>query len=160
MDQDYYQEHYRQYCINELAKQSIDNGIWARGEGKIKAQEEQDEWLKEGVGTQDNYLYEIVREEDNKIIGEIWFGIIDIENKKECFLFDIQILDEEQHKGNGKESLIKIEDEVLELGYRSLRLHVFKNNPNAIKLYKDIGYKEFESKGNSIWMEKEIKGKS
>jgi ribosomal protein S18 acetylase RimI-like enzyme len=156
MSKDYYWAFYKQYCIMELAKQSIENEIWTREEGISKAQNEQEECLKEGVETKDNYLFEIIKKDDDKTIGEIWFGIIEIEGIKKCFLFDLHILEEEQHKGYGKDSLKKVEDEVLKLGYKSIRLHVFKNNLTAMNLYKSIGYREFNSKGNSIWMEKNI----
>lgn len=159
MSSDYYRTVYKPYCIIELARQSIDNERWTREEGMGKAQKEQEECLREGIETENNYLYEIIREEDNKTIGEIWFGIIKVEGIEKCFLFDLHILEEEQHKGYGKESLEKMEDEVFRLGHKSIRLHVFKNNPVAVNLYRGIGYREFNSKANSIWMEKDIKGR-
>ena len=160
MDQAYYNANYRQYCIAELAKQCIANGRWAIEEAFIKAQQEQDKCLSAGVETKENYLFKIKRTEDNKIIGEIWFGIIKTDGKKQGFLFDIHIVDEEQNKAYGKETLRMIETEIAKLGYSSIRLHVFRSNKIARSLYKKIGYKEFNSKGNSIWMEKEIKDSS
>ena len=43
-----------------------------------------------------------------------------------------------------------------EIGFRKIRLHVFEKNHHAKSLYSQLGYKEYQRRENSIWMEKEI----
>lgn len=45
-----------------------------------------------------------------------------------------------QNKGIGKEALAHIETQIYEMGYKSIRLDVFTENPYAQKLYRKSGY--------------------
>lgn len=45
-----------------------------------------------------------------------------------------------QNKGIGKEVLAHIETQIYEMGYKSIRLDVFTENPYAQKLYRKSGY--------------------
>ena len=45
-----------------------------------------------------------------------------------------------QKKGIGKEVLAHIETQIYEMGYKSIRLDVFTENPYAQKLYRKSGY--------------------
>ena len=45
-----------------------------------------------------------------------------------------------QNKGIGKEVLAHIETQIYEMGYNSIRLDVFTENPYAQKLYRKSGY--------------------
>lgn len=47
---------------------------------------------------------------------------------------------EYQNKGLGKQILLKIENQIKEMGYKSVRLDVFTENPYAQKLYRHNGY--------------------
>ena len=65
-----------------------------------------------------------------------------------------------QNKGLGKQLLLKIESQIKNMGYKSVRLDVFQNNPYAQRLYLHNGY---EVRGYADWrkgrfdlMEKEL----
>ena len=45
-----------------------------------------------------------------------------------------------QNKGLGKQILLKIENQISDMGYRSVRLDVFRENPYAQRLYRHNGY--------------------
>ena len=53
-----------------------------------------------------------------------------------------------QNKGIGKEVLAHIETQVHEMGYESMRLDVFSENPYAQKLYRKSGY---QVRGYADW---------
>jgi ribosomal protein S18 acetylase RimI-like enzyme len=55
---------------------------------------------------------------------------------------------EYQHKGIAAKSLSHIENELRSSGADSIRLDVFTENPYALKLYKNAGYKEV---GQAVW---------
>lgn len=156
MDNEYYYSIYREYCINELAKQGKENGMWKEEEAYEKAKQEQDKGMANGVNTEDNHLYLVHSAELGGDVGEIWIGKIIVENMAYCFLFDIHIYEQYHNKGYGKEAMRAIEKEALAYGYQAIRLHTFRNNIKAQEMYKGIGYKVFREKENNIWMEKEI----
>lgn len=65
-----------------------------------------------------------------------------------------------QNRGLGKQLLVKIEAQIKEMGYTSVRLDVFSQNPYALSLYRHNGY---EARGYADWrkgrfilMEKEL----
>jgi ribosomal protein S18 acetylase RimI-like enzyme len=65
-----------------------------------------------------------------------------------------------QNKGVGKKVLLHIEDQIRDMGYTSVRLDTFTENPFAQRLYRHNGY---VSRGYADWrkgrfdlMEKEL----
>ena len=55
---------------------------------------------------------------------------------------------EYQNRGIAKSTLIHIEKELREMGIETIRLDVFSNNPFALSLYQNNGYKKV---GNADW---------
>lgn len=53
-----------------------------------------------------------------------------------------------QNRGIAKSTLIHIEKELREMGIETIRLDVFSNNPFALSLYQNNGYKKV---GNADW---------
>lgn len=53
-----------------------------------------------------------------------------------------------QNRGFGKKILLHIEKQILDMGYRSVRLDVFTKNPFAQNLYRHAGY---EHRGYADW---------
>ncbi|MBO4458676.1 MAG: GNAT family N-acetyltransferase [Butyrivibrio sp.] len=53
-----------------------------------------------------------------------------------------------QNRGIGKKVLSHIEEQVKEMGYKSIRLDVFTENPFAQRLYRHDG---FEPRGYANW---------
>jgi len=53
-----------------------------------------------------------------------------------------------QNKGIGSKLLAHIEEQVKNMGYSSVRLDVFSENPYALKLYEKNGY---EKRGHADW---------
>lgn len=57
-----------------------------------------------------------------------------------CIIHRLCVSPEYQNVGVGKQVLEHIEHQLLTLGYGSVRLDVFTENPYAIKLYEKAGY--------------------
>lgn len=53
-----------------------------------------------------------------------------------------------QNRGIAKMTLLHIEEELREIGVETIRLDVFSNNPFALSLYQNNGYKKV---GNADW---------
>jgi len=156
MTEEYYDRFYKNYCIEELKKQCIENGYWSKNEANEKALQEQESVLKEGIKTSGNYLFCIYNELSKKIVGEIWLGELEKENMEIGFIFDIHINEDDRNKGYAKKAIIELEKIAKTIGFSKIRLHVFVINEYAIKAYLNSGFNEFNKKDNSIWMEKVI----
>jgi len=58
------------------------------------------------------------------------------------------ILPDFQNRGLGKQILMHIEEQIRDMGYKSVRLDVFTENPYAQRLYRHNGY---EVRGYADW---------
>jgi len=65
-----------------------------------------------------------------------------------CIIHRLCVSANDQNKGIGSMLLAHIEDQVKSMGYSSIRLDVFSENPHAIQLYKKNGY---EKRGHADW---------
>lgn len=89
-------------------------------------------------------VYVINQECDKEYHDCVW------ENPDEsaCIIHRFCVLPDYQNKGIGTRILSHIENQVKKMGYNSIRLDVFSNNPYAIKLYEKNGY---EKRGHADW---------
>lgn len=107
---------------------------------KVTTLEGEKEWLKR---SQNQYNFAIVLRENDKLIGNISFGDVDLIHRNA--MLQIFIGDEENRgKGYGKEA-IKL---LLEYGFNNLNLNnimlsVYSFNKSAIRVYESLGFKKF-----------------
>lgn len=77
-----------------------------------------------------------------------------------CIIHRLCIDPEYQNHGLGKKIMQHIEEQAKKMGYESIRLDVFTENPRALALYKNSGYEERGyadwRKGRFLLMEKKI----
>ena len=65
-----------------------------------------------------------------------------------CIIHRLCMSPDYQNKGIGKKLLNKIEDQLADMGFDSVRLDVFSENPFALRLYENNGY---EKRGHADW---------
>lgn len=65
-----------------------------------------------------------------------------------CIIHRFCVLPDFQNKGIGSKVLSHIEEQVKSMGYISVRLDVFSENPYALRLYEKKGY---EKRGYADW---------
>lgn len=65
-----------------------------------------------------------------------------------CIIHRLCVLPDFQNKGIGSKLLAHIEEQIKDMGYKSVRLDVFSENPYALKLYSKNGY---EKRGQADW---------
>jgi len=70
------------------------------------------------------------------------------EYEKACVLHRFCVSPDRQGRGIGKQVLKKIEDQLSGMGYGSVRLDVFSENPHAVRLYEKSGYVR---RGHADW---------
>lgn len=113
---------------------------------KVTTLEGEKEWLKR---CQNQYNFAIVLKENDKLIGNVSFGDVDLIHRNA--MLQIFIGDEENRgQGYGKEA-IKL---LLEYGFNNLNLNnimlnVYSFNKRAIKLYESLGFKKFGTRHKS-----------
>jgi ribosomal protein S18 acetylase RimI-like enzyme len=95
-----------------------------------------DSLLNAGLSTPNHFLYAIVS--DEQTIGALWIEVD--EQKKECFICEIQIHPEQRGKGWGKNTLQLLEERMRAQGIERIVLNVFAHNTLARELYEKMGY--------------------
>lgn len=113
---------------------------------KVTTLEGEKEWLKR---CQNQYNFAIVLKENDKLIGNVSFGDVDLIHRNA--MLQIFIGDEQNRdRGYGKEA-IKL---LLEYGFNNLNLNnimlnVYSFNKRAINLYESLGFKKFGTRHKS-----------
>ena len=84
----------------------------------------------------------------------------DWENEKPCVIHRLCVSPDYQNRGIGRLVLDRIEKQLFEKGYDSVRLDVFSENPYALRLYEKNGYcrrgHADRRKGRFFLMEKKL----
>lgn len=129
-------EVFLEHSIREYAADHVRNGNWP-AEGALERSREQfDHYLPGGIHTQDQYLWSLVDDSNNKI-GVLWVQV----KEQKAFIFDFVIDEKFRGKGFGKQALIAMEETLNSMGAESVALHVFGDNLIAQELYKKAGFK-------------------
>ena len=99
-------------------------------------------------------IYVISEECDDAYMNGQW------ENERPCIIHRLCVSADCQNEGVGKKVLEHIENQLVDMGYDSVRLDVFSENPYALKLYDNNGYTKRGyadwRKGRFYLMEKSI----
>ncbi|MCR5342411.1 MAG: GNAT family N-acetyltransferase [Butyrivibrio sp.] len=87
-------------------------------------------------------IYVISTESDDAYNNASW------EYDNACIIHRLCVAPGQQNKGIGKKLLDKIEGQLVDMGFDSVRLDVFSENPFALRLYEKNGY---EKRGHADW---------
>lgn len=128
---------YLDYAIKNYADEHVKAGNWTEEESLSRSAHAYEELLPEGEKTENHHLF-MIRDE-NKEVGMIWLAQ---ELTEKGFIYDINIWEQHQGRGYGKQTMIEIESVAKRLGMRSIGLHVFAHNKTARGLYEKLGYME------------------
>jgi ribosomal protein S18 acetylase RimI-like enzyme len=77
--------------------------------------------------------------EDGAPVGVLWVAVE--QEKRQAFIYDIEIEGEWRGRGYGRQTLDALESELRPLGVRSIGLNVFGDNAVAMDLYRKVGYR-------------------
>ena len=98
----------------------------------------------------DATMFSMLEKDTHEFIGNIeFFNRVDDEAE-----WGIVITTNKQNKGYGKEALLRsVEYGFNELNLRRIYLGVYANNPRAIHVYENCGFKEYDRTDVDIFME-------
>lgn len=139
-------EKYLEFAIKNYAAEHVKAGNWNESDALSRAAQEYEKLLPEGERTNNHYLFNIFDEEQE--VGMIWLAQ---RSADKGFIYDINIWEDHQGHGYGKQAMREIEKVAKHLGLKSIGLHVFGHNQSARHLYEELEYIETD-----IVMEKKI----
>jgi len=107
--------------------------------------------LPEGVRT-DGHRFRGI-EEAGRRVGRLWFGPIR-ESPGDCYLFEIDIEQEERGQGLGRMALELVISELQRSTFDRLGLNVFDSNAAARALYESLGFEDggHSDGGSEMWL--------
>lgn len=132
------QEEFERFLEREIrgyAEDHVRNGNWPAEGALERSRKEFEHYLPEGIHSQDQYIYSIIDESENKI-GVLWVQVKD----QKAFIFDFVIDEAFRGRGYGKQALAAMDEKLKSMNTESVALHVFGDNIAAQELYKKVGF--------------------
>lgn len=126
--------------IREYADDKVQAGTWLPAEAMERSAQSFEHLLPDGLRSKDQYLYMLEDEAAGKKVGMIWVASVLHEGKRQAFIYDIRVDEEERGKGYGKQAMLALDEVVRGLGLDEIGLHVFGHNAIARDLYLKVGY--------------------
>ncbi|HAF60721.1 MAG TPA: hypothetical protein DCK95_00150 [Anaerolineaceae bacterium] len=108
-------------------------------EAEFQAKSQLSTVLPNGKDSRGHYFFHVV-DEDGLVVGYFWLAFKEEKEKKDAFIFDIVIHEDQRGKGYGKAAMLKGEEIAKENGADKLWLHVIAQNHVALQLYQKLGY--------------------
>ncbi len=132
---------YLKTAIEDYANEHVKAGNWQPSEALAKSEQEFHQLLPKGVSSEKQYLFTICDANSGNKVGMIWFAVLTKPLVPMAFIYDFRVNEQYRGKGYGTQALLAIEDQVKELGIKSIGLHVFGHNTIARALYEKAGYR-------------------
>lgn len=112
-------------------------------------EEEEHDYIKDKMDN-DATMFSMIEKKTGKFIGNIEF----FNRTEDEAEWGVVITSGMQNKGYGKESLLRsVEYGFKELGLTRIYLEVFVDNPRAIHVYEQCGFKEYDRNDVDVFME-------
>ena len=112
-------------------------------------EEEERDYIKDKMDN-DATMFSMIEKKTGKFIGNIEF----FNRSEDEAEWGVVITTGMQNKGYGKESLLRsVEYGFKELGLTRIYLEVFVDNPRAIHIYEQCGFKEYDRNDVDVFME-------
>jgi ribosomal protein S18 acetylase RimI-like enzyme len=106
------------------------------GDARAKVDRDVPSVLPDGLETADVWIW--AAEAEGRRVGTVFLG----RRGEDLWLYDITIDADERGKGHGRAAMLALEEEVRQLGARSVTLNVWGGNEIARGLYRSLGYVE------------------
>lgn len=133
-------ESYLESSILSYAKENVLSGRWREEDALEQSRNEFHKLLPQGSDTPDQYLFEIIGNDNLTTVGFIWFAVVLDKGVRLAFVYDLEIKEPYRRQGYASQAFKAIEVLVSDLGLASIGLHVFGQNLGAQALYHQLGY--------------------
>ncbi|HUJ78101.1 MAG TPA: GNAT family N-acetyltransferase [Thermoplasmata archaeon] len=125
--------------IPAYAESNVAAGRWSAEGAEAQARAEFARLLPEGRATSGHALLTIRALPDGEAVGRIWLWLVP-GSPPGGFVYDLAIDPAHRRRGYAEAALRLAEERLRSDGANRIGLHVFANNPGAIRLYEKIGY--------------------
>ena len=131
---------YLDWSVRNYAEEKVKAGNWPLKGSLERSRNEFNRLLKDGLRTENNYLYTAM--DGDRDVGILWIAIMknDDTPNETIWIYDIKVNEDMRGKGYGYEIMNALEEKAKELKQSTISLHVFGHNTPAIELYKKCGY--------------------
>ena len=126
--------------VRGLAEDKVTSGQWAPDEALEMSKTEFTILLPQGASTRGHELYTVRDTASGAGVGMVWINVRPKADKREAYIYDIAIDEEQRGKGYGRATMLAVAERARELGADSVGLHVFGHNTVARELYTSLGF--------------------
>jgi ribosomal protein S18 acetylase RimI-like enzyme len=130
---------YSEASVEDYARSMARNFVRPIEETRIEARKQVKGLLKQGAHTKGHHMFAVIDKNTGDEVGSVWVYVDD--EKKQAFLYDITIAAQHRRKGYGRAVMESLERMAKQMNATSIALHVFADNPAAIRLYQEQGYR-------------------
>jgi ribosomal protein S18 acetylase RimI-like enzyme len=131
---------YLEAAIKGYAEENVASGRWSQSGALERSREDFESLLPQGLDTPDNFLHEILDEDNGPISGYVWFALERKHGACTAYIYDLEVKPEVRRRGIAYRALQVVERLAAAAGATSIGLNVFANNIGAQALYQKLGY--------------------
>ena len=125
--------------MKDQAEGQVLAGEWPAEEADEIIKQMRAQLLPDDLATPNHFFFTIENDAGEKV-GALWYTIAEEDGVCQFFVFDIQVYDEYRRKGYGSQAFKLMEKNALDMGIKTISLHVFKHNNSARAMYEKLGY--------------------
>ena len=107
-------------------------------EAHLRAEQQTQELLSNGVGTPDHHLLRVL-DDTGTPVGVLWVGP-QPQRRDAGWVYEVEIDESRRGEGLGRAAMLAAERITRDSGWNALGLDVFGHNPRARSLYDSLGY--------------------
>lgn len=134
-------ERYLERAVPEYAQAHVEAGDCDPDTALERARADYVSLLPAGLRSEDHFLYAIHAPGEPEPIGMVWFELREQDGRKSAFIWDFRIDESQRGKGYGKDTLMRIDEQLEALGARHVSLNVLGQNQRARSLYEKHGFR-------------------
>lgn len=124
--------------IEDYAAEKVRAGSWTADEALQKSRQAHEVLLPQGLASPHQQLYTI--ELEGEPVGQLWLSTDPKLGRATGFIYDLFVVEPLRRRGIATQAMLQLEKLALQLGVKTLALHVFGHNAAARALYEELGY--------------------
>ena len=115
-------------------------GYWKVDEAEKNMEQMEKQVIPHGLDTENHHFYSLKEIDSMKIVGGLWYMIMEQSGEHVIFVVDIQVYPDFRRLGYGSQAFRILEHQAFERGISTIVLNVFENNVAARSMYDKLGY--------------------
>ena len=113
---------------------------WKVDEAEKNMEQMEKQVIPHGLETENHHFYSLKEIDSEKIVGGLWYMIMEQSGEHIIFVVDIQVYQGFRRLGYGSQAFRILEQYASDRGISSIVLNVFEHNVAARAMYNKLGY--------------------